>query len=91
MLIQISTDVLWVLIWVQTVCEGYQHRQNLPLAGKELFMLRGVKKNHFFDVALLDTHSICFVCELKCGSRGGDRGSGPPPWKITSYMGLNSE
>ena len=27
---------------------------------------------------------------IKCGSRGGgggDRGSGPPPWKITNYMG----
>ena len=28
---------------------------------------------------------------IKCGSRGGDRGSGPPPWKITSYMGLYRE
>ena len=26
----------------------------------------------------------------KCGSRGGDRGSGPP-WKITSYMGFYRE
>ena len=28
---------------------------------------------------------------LKCGSRGGDRGSRPPPWKITSYMGFYRE
>ena len=32
----IRIDILSVLIWVQTVCKGYQQMTKLPLAGKEL-------------------------------------------------------
>ena len=32
----IRIDFLSVLIWVQTVCKGYQQMTKLPLAGKEL-------------------------------------------------------
>ena len=34
--IQNRTDIFSVLIWVQTVCNGYQQITTLPLARKEL-------------------------------------------------------
>ena len=34
--IQIRPDILSGLIWVQTVCKGYQQTKKSPLAGKEL-------------------------------------------------------
>ena len=34
--IQIKSDILLGLIWVQTVCKDYQQMKKLPLAGKEI-------------------------------------------------------
>ena len=34
--VQVRTNVLSVLIWVQTVCSGYYKRKKSPLARKEL-------------------------------------------------------
>ena len=36
----ICSDILSVLIWVVTVCKGYQQRQNSPLARKEITVER---------------------------------------------------
>ena len=45
--IQIRTDILSVLIWVQTVCRGYQQMTKSPLARNEIlerpFYMQGTK------------------------------------------------
>ena len=45
--IQIRTDVFSVLIWVQTVCKGYQQTKNV-VASKQIFKVASNKKYNIF-------------------------------------------
>ena len=59
--IQIRTDVLSVLIWVQTVCKGSQPTTNSPHA----------RKVHFHVAILLE--SIYFYCKFLIALRYNDQ------------------
>ena len=63
---------------------------NLKVFLKDFFKVKvdNKSKDNYTTCRVKCIYSQAFI--FKCGSRGGDRGSGPP-WKITSYMGFYRE
>ena len=70
------------------------HDLIVPIRQCSSFTGRGIRSLHpthpQCEGTLFFLNTQAWTEHLKCGSRGGYRGSGPP-WKITSYMGFYRE
>ena len=63
--IQIRTDILSVLIWVQTVCKGYQQTTKVASSKERVKVLDLYRANVLFR--FLSEHDSCAI--LKCSYR----------------------